>query len=62
MSDFFQGVTGDLNSMEEKVLGPQYNYAKNIKTPQTIPPNLLKSSKTPQHTHIQPRNLSTNII
>ena len=31
MSDFFQGVTGDLNSMEEKVLGPQYNYAKNTK-------------------------------
>ena len=33
MSNFFEDVTGDLNSIEEKVLGPQYNYAKNIKNP-----------------------------
>jgi len=33
MSDFFKGVTGDINNMEEKVLGPQYNYVKNIKNP-----------------------------
>ena len=33
MSNFFEDVTGDLNNIEEKVLGPQYNYAKNIKNP-----------------------------
>jgi len=46
MSDFFKGVTGDLNNMEEKVLGPQYNYAKNIKNPGQM--NMSSRGNIPQ--------------
>lgn len=35
MSDFniFESVTNNLKSTEEKILGPQYDYTKNIKSP-----------------------------
>ena len=36
MSQFFKDVGGDLTNLEEKVLGPKYDYAKNIKTPGEI--------------------------
>lgn len=38
MSDFniFDSVTNNLKNTEEKILGPQYNYTDNIKTPQEM--------------------------
>jgi len=36
MSKFFKDVGGDLTNLEEKVLGPKYDYAKNIKPPGEI--------------------------
>jgi hypothetical protein len=33
MSNFFQDVMGNLNDLEEEVLGPDYQYFKQIKTP-----------------------------
>ena len=46
MSNFFEDVTGDLNSIEEKVLGPQYNYAQNIKNPSEM--NMSSKGTIPQ--------------
>ena len=46
MANFFKDVTGDLNNIEEEVLGPQYNYAKNIKNPAEM--NMSSRGSIPQ--------------
>ena len=33
MSNFFQDVLGDLDNVEQELLGPDYQYFKHIKTP-----------------------------
>ena len=36
MSNFFQDVLGDLDAVEQELLGPDYSYSKQIKTPNEI--------------------------
>lgn len=36
MSAFFKNVGGDLSQLEDSVLGPKYDYVKNIKTPSEL--------------------------
>jgi len=36
VSNIFKSVTKDLNATQEKILGPEYDYVKQIKTPSEL--------------------------